>query len=250
MQKGWKEVSLAALLASKKEIRPPVKVRILQERGISIDYLASLLHGPTYKKGLPKKISALKKDDSDIAKEIGRGLALYKDNYHSAKEKRDRRIVRKWNKINYEDVVCADSKALPGALAKLTSQDDTLYIMGHCSPGQQTLQSLDGKHKVTGEVSVQDLIEILNGKLDRKFAGKIKIFACQSAKKDTKDSGSFAETFATKLSKAGWVNCRFYGYTEKLSVFQRDVRGHKLTQEGKRAKDFKEFIQVPTQHAS
>jgi hypothetical protein len=95
---------------------------------------------------------------------------------------------------------------------------------------------------------VEDLIEILKGKLNRKFAGKIKIFACQSAL-DTQDADSFAKTFATKLSKKGWVNCTFYGYTERLSAFKRDVDGHRITDEGNRASLARLVIQVPTKHA-
>jgi hypothetical protein len=248
------------LLAKSEDLRPKLKekyyhyigqilqkrwqVSLLKERDISIDYLACLLLPPTGE-GVPDKISALERDPSPKMQEIARVVAKYKSSYDRETRSRANAIVPIWNKVDAADVVCADSKTLAGALAKLKSRVDTLYIHGHCASGSHTLQSAD--HKIN--ITVEDLIEILKGKLNRKFAGKIKIFACQSAL-DTQDSDSFAKTFATKLSKKGWVNCTFYGYTERLSAFKRDVDGHKITDDGNRASLARSVIQVPTQHAS
>jgi hypothetical protein len=196
---------------------------------------------------LPQKISDLIKSDNVNAKEIGKWLAIYKDAYDDAKEKRDEWIVSKWNKIKYEDVVCADNDALlPRALAKLRSHDDTLYIVGHCKAGMQKLMSTaDYVDDLTEVISVEGLINILKDKLDPKFEGKIKIFACESGRFKigtawASYSASFAQTFATEVSKAGWVNCSFWGYGAKLSMYVRDAAGHKLTSnEVTRARDSK-----------
>jgi hypothetical protein len=214
-------------------------VTLLNKRRITTNYLVSLLT----EEGIPTKISALKSDPIDEMQEIGDALVTVKSVYDQAKRQRDDAIQQRWNKIDPQDVVCADSKTLRSALRKLKSADDALYIRGHCAAGQKTLESSDH----TTQITVQDLINILEGKLPKVFPGKIKIFACESAL-DTADSRSFAKRFATSLSKQGWGNCTFYGYSEKLHTFIRDVNGHKTAVSGSRASESRVFIQVPTQH--
>ena len=147
-----------------------------------------------------------------------------------------------WKKIDPQDVVCSDSLLLTAALQKLQAADDTLYIRGHCAAGSDTLHSSDRKQAI----NVDDLVNILDGKLDKKFPGKVKIYGCESSK-DTV-SASFAKKFAIALSQRGWINCTFYGYNETLKTFIEDVNGHKWTQRGTRSSASRQLIQVPTKH--
>jgi hypothetical protein len=192
---------------------------------------------------LSTNVSAYKNSQNLKMQKIGDTLELLKSNYDAAKADRDQAIQRGWNKIDPNDVVCSDSITLVSALSKLQSADDTLYIRGHCLPGDDELASSDRSKTI----SVNGLIDILDGGLDKKFPGKIKVYACQSSK-DTVDSKSFAKRFATKLSKRGWINCSFYGYNENLKTFISDASGHKMTERGSRASDSRDFIQVPTKH--
>jgi hypothetical protein len=148
-----------------------------------------------------------------------------------------------WNKIDPQDVVCRNSPLLTAALQKLQAADDSLYIRGHCESGGDILQSSDRKEKI----DVEGLFNILDGKLDKKFPGKIKIYACQSSV-DVLLWDSFAKRFAIKLSKEGWIKCSFYGYKEQLNTYIVDVSGHKTTKGGTQASVSRQLIQVPTNH--
>lgn len=128
-----------------------------------------------------------------------------------------------WGKVSPDRIVCADSPNRAIVLASLGA-GDTLYIRGHCSAGSSQLQSSD--HTVN--IGVQGIIGLLTGALPVGFAGKLKVYACESGK----SSGMLwwaEESFAKKLSDAmilaGWNACAYYGYTEELSTFV--VNGHK-----------------------
>jgi hypothetical protein len=163
--------------------------------------------------------------------------------YDKASENVKLATKRGWKKINPQDVVCRDSRLLTAELQKLQAADDSLYIRGHCETGGDVLQSSDRSEKI----DVDGLFKILDGKLDKKFPGKIKIYAGESSK-DVFLFTSFAKRFATKLSKEGWTNCSFYGYKEVLQTFIEDVSGHKTTQRGTRTSASRELIQVQTKH--
>jgi len=171
-------------------------------------------------------------------------LKKAKQTYDKAAENVRNATRPSWKKIDPQNVVCRNSPLLAAALQKLTAVDDTLYIRGHCEAGGEILQSSDRNEKI----DVDGLFKILNGKLDKKFPGKIKIFACESSV-DVFLWDSFAKRFAIKLSKEGWINCSFYGYKEKLNTYIRDdVSGHKTTQRGTQASASRQLIQVPTNH--
>lgn len=145
-----------------------------------------------------------------------------------------------WRKVKADDIVCLDSLDLAGALNRLHEADDVLYIRGHCEPGSKALQSSDYMQTI----GVADLVAKLEGKLDKQFSGRIKIFACNSATDGT--GQSFAYQFADKLADAGWVKARVIGYSSELSTFISDPRGYKTAEGGGRARDAQVEVRAPT----
>jgi hypothetical protein len=117
-----------------------------------------------------------------------------------------------------------------------------LYIRGHSSPGSDTLES--GDHRV--KIDVDGLVALLDGKLARLFAGKIKIFACDSGNDSNDGAKSFAFKFGNKMSDAGWVRATFWGYQDSLATYVSDAGSDKRTTSGARASSVQ--IQVPTNH--
>jgi hypothetical protein len=137
-----------------------------------------------------------------------------------------------WRDISAENVVCADDESLAGAIGLLWLEHDQLYIRGHCSPGSDTLQSSDK----SVEITVRELIDVIAPNLTKSFSGRIKIFACSSAK-DTLTTDSFAYKFAKSLADEGWVRARVIGYSTDLQTFVTDSKRYKTTVEKSRAKD-------------
>jgi len=172
-------------------------------------------------------------------------LSLAKKTIREKKE--DGTFFQGWNpkKFKHKDVVFADSdpEILKATLRQLQAQEDTLYISGHCRAGSSILESTDNKEKA----KVEDVIRILDGKLKKHFPGKIKIFACESAK-DTIFFYSFAKSFATLLWTRGWVHCQVFGYTENV-LLRVNSNGNKVTDTGKRAKDARKLVQ-PLKYAT
>jgi hypothetical protein len=176
-------------------------------------------------------ISALKDESDPKAREIGAELEKARNDYIRAKKQRDQAITEGWKNIEFGNVVCADSNNLVPALRKLQAKDDKLFIRGHCGEGKAILMSCNG----CATIAVDELIKILQGKLNKKFPGKIIIYGCKSAK-DTVVSESFASGFANEMVEQGWINCRFFGYNEKvMELVDRDT-GQRVTTAGNRAK--------------
>lgn len=128
-----------------------------------------------------------------------------------------------WAKIPTDRIVCADSPGLSGVLSNLGA-GDTLYLRGHCSSGLGYLESSD--HQKTA--NTDEIIAILKNRLGTGFAGRLKVYACESGA----SSGSLwwkEEAFAKKLSDAmigaGWTECKYFGYTVELSTWV--INGHK-----------------------
>jgi hypothetical protein len=176
-------------------------------------------------------ISALKKHTDPAARQIGAHLEGYRNDYIEAIKQKDEAITRGWQNIDRENVVCADSKNLVAALRKLQAEDDTLIIRGHCGKGMAILMSASK----TATITVIELINILRGRLNKKFSGKIVIFGCESAK-DTAFSESFASRFANEMFEQGWINCRYFGYNEKLKTVVNSDTGRRVTTAGNKAK--------------
>ena len=132
-------------------------------------------------------------------------------------------ILPGWGKIQPDRIVCADSPTLSNVLLSLTA-NDTLYIRGHCESGSSVLQSSD--HSVN--IDIPSIIEILNNKLPFNFAGKLKVYACQSASSSGAlfwKEQSFAKRLSDAMIAAGWNACSYWGYTKEVTTYI--VNGHK-----------------------
>lgn len=120
-------------------------------------------------------------------------------------------------RVRDEDVVFADSPNLRIKLEELKGLDSTLYIMGHCEPGGQSLKANvkdDGKDVEIFDAGLIDLLQTLS----KSFQGKIKIYACNSSS-DLMDGSvfeSFTQQFADAMDTAGYKSCRFFGYDNEL----------------------------------
>ena len=174
-------------------------------------------------------------------------LQKLKDNCDRAQTDADSVRIKGWKDIDPQDVVCSDSNLLEPALRKLKWEDDTLWIRGHCEAGPSQLDSSNDPSEEIISISVENLVELLKGKLNPKFPGKIKIFGCESSK-DTSDSRSFAKQFAFALSEACWINCRFYGFNEIVLNWVHQISRQRLTKDRRPASSARELIQVPTKH--
>ena len=135
-----------------------------------------------------------------------------------------------WKTTKTSEVVCLDDEAYPGILRGYVNTDptDTLYIRGHCAPGSNHLESSDHKHRIR----VEEVVTKLVGALPWDFAGKIKIFACNSGTSKW-HSHSFAFRFS-KLTRKEFPFASVYGYDATVLTFV-DKNGHKCTDSGGRA---------------
>lgn len=103
---------------------------------------------------------------------------------------------------------------------KLVGPIETLYIVGHCGPGSDNLQSEDR----TTNISASDLAAIVQREgLPKTFNGKIKIFACSSSSCwQLPVSGwlwdSFAQRFADNMMMRGYTECRYFGYSKNVNA--------------------------------
>ena len=174
-----------------------------------------------YAKNIPSKAAEIQKAIDDAKANIS--------NWSTAVAQRQA-LESGWRDVSANDIVCRDSPNLAGTINRLHDKEDTLYIRGHCDEGASELASSDQRTTIT----VEDLVALLEGKLDKLFPGRIKIFACNSAK-DLISNDSFAYQFADLLAKKGWVNARVLGYTQSLRTFISDLDGYKSTQGGGRA---------------
>jgi hypothetical protein len=137
-----------------------------------------------------------------------------------------------WNTVKKSlSVVCSDDPSLFDALQTLTDEADRLYVRGHCNPGSGELGSSDGRLRI----DAVGIAKLLDGKLQKGFQGRIKIFACSSAV-----PGYFCNSFALNFSKtmkdAGWTLCTYYGYDCFLHTFVIRDDGKKSGEDGEKAK--------------
>ncbi len=91
----------------------------------------------------------------------------------------------------------------------------TLYIFGHCAPGQNQLHSpnLQEACSVDQLVSYCELIP-------NTFPGKIKLYGCETAVPDVlSKTQAFASQFFVKMRQKSFNNVRIYGYTTNIANF-------------------------------
>ena len=154
------------------------------------------------------------------------------------KEKPEHNPVNSWSRA-----VCvfADSTEMAKKLAfgGITDLNDTLYIMGQCAPGLNTLYSLDQKSTITASA----LVAMLEPYLDSEFPGKVKVYACHSATGGSSGGDSFAKRLADEMRMKSYCECRYFGYNAQVSGFAtKDFKGdanvsdpsgqHKWTMDG------------------
>ncbi len=142
-------------------------------------------------------------------------------------------------RVSDDDILFKDSNNLNAKLAEL-DKNSTLYIVGHCAPGSECLSSEptgrldDDGPWLRDRVTASGLKKLLKHGLNSGFAGKIKIFGCNSALKEADDE-SFAERFAAKMDTT-YFSCTIYGYN-------REVKKVKLRQNAMgSAKPFREQV--------
>jgi hypothetical protein len=157
----------------------------------------------------------------------GEEIVLVKPEYFGGKE--DEGVVLTlgqggytgWKGITKDDVVCLNSAGLEAKLNSLRSAGDTLYIRGHCAVGSEYLQSDNQRTQIKYDAVVAHLMD----ELPKSFAGKIKIFACNSASSKL-FSSSFVQRFADMMYVAGFKSCTFWGYTAELNTIAKN--NHKM----------------------
>lgn len=105
------------------------------------------------------------------------------------------------------------------------SSTQTIYITGHCNAGSNTLHKTS--ENASTSISTGQLAKLLcvTLELNENFAGKIKIYACNSAV-PSESTHSFAYKFALWMRILNCKNCEIYGYTR--SVVNGYVGAHKI----------------------
>jgi hypothetical protein len=119
------------------------------------------------------------------------------------------------------DYVSAPEREGPGYrpttyLKELASEDDQLYINGHCNRGLDYLSSDVGCGANNPKVSIDDLIDQLKAHgFPSTSRGAIKLWVCHGALGQG-SAASFAEQFSKAMYDAGYEQCRIFAYTESL----------------------------------
>ena len=103
-------------------------------------------------------------------------------------------------------------------LSIILSSTDQLYINAHCSRGLNFLANTENCNSPRNlKVSIDDVIVQLKAHgFPQTSVARIKLWVCEGAL-DTPASQSFARQFSVAMYKAGYKNCRIFGYS--LSVF-------------------------------
>jgi hypothetical protein len=102
-----------------------------------------------------------------------------------------------------------------GALSELKDAEDQLYVTAHCLKGLgyvSTRVDCRGDNKV----SVDDLVlQIEAHSLPKNTPCKIKLWICEGGLDDGANE-SFAKRFSRQMHKAGYRDCRIFGYPLSL----------------------------------
>ncbi|WP_431494784.1 hypothetical protein [Pseudomonas brassicacearum] len=106
-------------------------------------------------------------------------------------------------------------KRLKERLQSCIGPDEVIYIFGHCAPG-----SIELSKEVSASsesITAFALAKILKDgvSLNKNFAGKIKIYGCNSALPNGAKK-SFAHSFACIMKLYHYDNCEIHGYAETL----------------------------------
>lgn len=106
-------------------------------------------------------------------------------------------------------------KRLAVRLQSCIGPNEVIYIFGHCAPGSTIIS----KEASADSESISALVLARTLKkdvlLNRSFAGKIKIYGCNSAL-PSGTKRSFAHSFACMMKLYLYHNCEIHGYAETL----------------------------------
>ena len=135
-----------------------------------------------------------------------------------------------WSKIVPANVACSDTPNKASVLGSASGKYDVLYLRGHCFEGADFLESSD--HKIKKKVA--EIVDEMEGDLDKKSACIIKIFACESGAASKSflpflSSSAFTQKFADTMCQKGWKSCQFFGYEMELKTTIPWDQTHKLT---------------------
>lgn len=106
-------------------------------------------------------------------------------------------------------------KRLKERLKSCIGPDEVIYIFGHCAPGSIDLskETSASSESITAFALAKTLKDEVS--LNKSFAGKIKIYGCNSALPNGAKK-SFAHSFACIMKLYLYHNCEIHGYAETL----------------------------------
>ncbi|SDU61328.1 hypothetical protein [Pseudomonas mediterranea] len=127
--------------------------------------------------------------------------------------------------INGSDIKSTNQRIRTKAestISSAASSFDTIYILGHCSIGEDSISSIDNDSRITAKELADFLKE---AGLKTSYAGKIKIYGCYSGLGISAESKSFAKRFSEEMKILMFHNCRVQGYTTYVGNY---FKGHKI----------------------
>ncbi len=96
---------------------------------------------------------------------------------------------------------------------------DSLYVVGHCGPGEENLYSPNSKESC----GVDQLAAYLSH-LPKDFKGKLKVHGCSSAAAGwLPQNQSFAKRLFDKMTTDGYQNLALYGYTNTIVTWHTSM---------------------------
>jgi hypothetical protein len=99
------------------------------------------------------------------------------------------------------------SEAFPTGLGA----DDVVYVYGGHGVTNRDSITWPGD---SNPVDSGALTVLLKGKLAATFNGRVKIYSCYSG---SNGKTAFGKRVADKMREAGYVNCRYFGYTGEIT---------------------------------
>jgi hypothetical protein len=131
-----------------------------------------------------------------------------------------------WDGTKYGYVWVDDLTPTKAPFAFTDDTSDTqIYVAGHGGDGYLHVENA---HNASRQTDAQMLVGFLiAGGLQKKFAGSIKFYNCQSAMNHGTIDTSFACKCAAELTKKGYSKARFFGYNSSVTTGYEDYRNPK-----------------------
>jgi hypothetical protein len=110
--------------------------------------------------------------------------------------------------------------------------EGSIYIHGHGAAKSNLIET--GKGTIGKDLTYFQLADrLIKTGLNKKFAGKIKIYSCESG---DGDSLAFANRVAVYMRSLGYDKCEYSGYKGLIDVYARSD-GHKYSDIKKKTRD-------------